>query len=675
MSFLAVRAALLAKPRTMRGWIFLAGVSVTLLTALIAIRPPVFFRFLDSKIYDTLFISSLSSARDAHPDNPVIVDIDEQSLARFGQWPWPRYRVALLLKKIQEQGASVICLDMFFPERDRTSLSVVREEMRKEFGLKLNLEGIPAELGDNDAGLARVLARGSFVLSYDFLFNGEVAPPDGCPSHPLSPAVMGKEGSSPLPEGLFRANGAVCSLPALTGAAASSGFFNVVPDADGVLRRMPLLMEFRGRVYPGLVLATVLQSMGNDAPVLGTDRHGLREIIIRDIAIPVDSRASMLVRFPEKGKHFTKISANDVLSGTVPRNRMEGKIVILGSSAAGLEKLHATPVNPAFPGAEVHAAAISNILNKSFISRPYWAPGAELLTALLFGVVSALLLSWTRSLLGLSFMAAGCVALWLTSGWLMGNRGVFVSPLFPMVTLACNFSIITFIKYLREEKTVKARNKELVVMQNFTIQCLAALTETRDSETGRHIERCQHYVKILCLRLATYPGFAHILDEETIDLLYRSASLHDIGKVGVPDSILLKPGKLTEDEYLEMKKHTVYGREAIERAEHLYGRDVKDSFLRFGKEIAYSHHEKWNGTGYPEGLSGEDIPIFGRIMAVADVYDALICRRRYKPSFTHEEAVEIISRNKGTHFDPLVVDAFLAVKEEFSEVARRFPDD
>ncbi|NMC75275.1 MAG: CHASE2 domain-containing protein [Geobacteraceae bacterium] len=541
--------------------------------------------------------------------------------------------------------------------------------------MRLDLAGIPANMADNDATFSQVLGKGPVVLSYDFLFSGEGTDSDDCPLYPLQPAIMGKPGAPSIPAGLHRATGAVCSVPVLGRAAPASGFFNVIPDADGVLRRVPLLIAFRGRLYPNLALATVLHATGNRSPVLKVSPRGLESIVLGDTAIPVDSRGNLLIRFLEKGRHFTTIPARDVLLGRVPPNRIQGRIVILGSSAAGLEKLHATPLTPALPGAEIHATIIRNILNKEFISRPSWALGAEVTAVLVCGVVSALLLSWTRSLLGLSLIILVGIGLWLASGWMLGSRGIFVSPLFPLVTLGSTFSILTFIKYLREEQTVKSRNRELVVMQNFTIQCLAALTETRDSETGRHIERCQHYVRILCNQLATNPKFSRILDNETIDLLYRSASLHDIGKVGVPDSILLKPSTLSEDEYREMKKHTLYGRDAIERAEHLYGKDVKDSFLQFGKVIAYSHHEKWNGSGYPEGLAGEDIPLFGRIMAVADVYDALICRRRYKPSFSHEEAVEIISRNKGTHFDPLVVESFLAVQEEFRAVARQLPDE
>ena len=174
--------------------------------------------------------------------------------------------------------------------------------------------------------------------------------------------------------------------------------------------------------------------------------------------------------------------------------------------------------------------------------------------------------------------------------------------------------------------------------------------------------------------LAASSNLSPVLNDETIDLLYKSAPLHDIGKVGIPDSILRKPGKLTDDEFEEMKRHTFYGRNAIQSAERKFGKGVNNRFLQFGKEMAYTHHEKWDGSGYPEGLNGEDISFLGRIMAIADVYDALISKRPYKPPFTHEEAVSFIARGKGTHFDPEVVEAFLKVHEKFRKIALELPD-
>lgn len=225
-------------------------------------------------------------------------------------------------------------------------------------------------------------------------------------------------------------------------------------------------------------------------------------------------------------------------------------------------------------------------------------------------------------------------------------------------------------RYLEEE--VHRRTLEVQAIQDVTILAMASLAETRDNETGNHIRRTQHYVKVLAEALSRQPAYAHRLDEKTIGLLFKSAPLHDIGKVGIPDAVLLKPGPFDSDEMTIMKTHTRLGLEAIEHAERQLGMEV--DFLRHAKEIAYSHQEKWDGSGYPEGLSGEAIPLSARLMALADVYDALISRRVYKPPFSHEQAKEIICNGRGSHFDPAVVDAFLAQEERFIEIARTFSD-
>jgi putative two-component system response regulator len=201
---------------------------------------------------------------------------------------------------------------------------------------------------------------------------------------------------------------------------------------------------------------------------------------------------------------------------------------------------------------------------------------------------------------------------------------------------------------------------------------MGALAESRDPETGNHIRRTQRYVKALAFEVAKHDKYKEVLTPEVITSLYKSAPLHDIGKVGVEDKILLKPGKLTDAEFEEMKKHTTYGRDAIAAAETSI--NSADNFLIFAKEIAYSHQEKWDGSGYPEGLSGENIPLSARLMAVADVYDALISKRVYKDAFSHEKAVNIITEGKGSHFEPLLVDCFLNIATEFNNIAQNFVD-
>jgi len=222
------------------------------------------------------------------------------------------------------------------------------------------------------------------------------------------------------------------------------------------------------------------------------------------------------------------------------------------------------------------------------------------------------------------------------------------------------------------EAEVARRVKEVQTIQDTTIMAMGSLAETRDNETGNHIRRTQHYVRALAEELRKSPKFGKDLDDATVEMLYKSAPLHDIGKVGIPDRILLKPGKLTPEEFEIMKTHTTLGRDAILAAEKQL--DAPSSFLQCAREIAYSHQEKWDGSGYPEGLVGPLIPLSARLMAVADVYDALISRRVYKPAMPHEKAVGIIREGKGRHFDPDVVDAFEAVLDQFQKIAAVFQD-
>ena len=232
-------------------------------------------------------------------------------------------------------------------------------------------------------------------------------------------------------------------------------------------------------------------------------------------------------------------------------------------------------------------------------------------------------------------------------------------------------------RYLEDEvaartREVVAKTKEVEALQDVTILAMASLAETRDNETGNHIRRTQHYVKILSNRLQQHPKFSAALTEDVIDMLVKSSPLHDIGKVGIPDSILLKPGRLSPEEFEIMKTHAILGQSAIRHAEEQLGKKV--GFLDFAKEIAYFHHEKWDGSGYPAGIREEQIPVSARLMALADVYDALISWRIYKPAMPHSKAVEIICEGRGKHFDPDVVDAFLETQQEFLTTAEKYSD-
>ena len=224
--------------------------------------------------------------------------------------------------------------------------------------------------------------------------------------------------------------------------------------------------------------------------------------------------------------------------------------------------------------------------------------------------------------------------------------------------------------YLEQE--IANRTREITAIQDVTILAMASLAETRDSDTGNHIRRTQYYVKALAEQLRTHPRFAAVLTDEFIATLFKSAPLHDIGKVGIPDRILLKPGRFEAHEFDIMKTHTTLGCDAIQHAETALGMDV--AFLSMAKDIALSHQEKWDGSGYPQGLAGEAIPVSARLMAVADVYDALISRRVYKSGMPHEKAVGIIIEGRATHFDPDMVDAFVKIQASFQTIAGHYAD-
>ena len=223
------------------------------------------------------------------------------------------------------------------------------------------------------------------------------------------------------------------------------------------------------------------------------------------------------------------------------------------------------------------------------------------------------------------------------------------------------------------EAEVARRMAENQLIQEVSIHALARLAEIRDTETGNHLRRTQEYVRTLALHLSRQASHAAELTPAVIDTLARSAPLHDIGKVGIPDHILRKPGKLTPEEWVVMQTHAALGAEAIEQAERDAARPV--AFLAIAKQIARHHHERWDGSGYPDRLAGEAIPLAARLMALADVFDALTARRVYKPPIRIDDARDMIVAQRGAHFDPAVVDAFEAQLGMFRDIAARFADE
>jgi len=642
--------------------VVLLGLVFVLAVGGLQVFKPPFIASLESLAYDLLI---RSVTRSGTTDAVVIVDLDEKSLDVFGQWPWPRYRVAALLEKIKAMGASSVGLDMVFAEPDRSSPTQLEQQLLREFRIKVQIRGLPDKLHDHDALLADTLARGPYVLGYKFLFGGFERSTADCRLHPLSVLLRHPPGAAENALPFHEASGVVCNLRRLGQAAGASGFFDAVPDPDGRLRRLPLVIHYQDSLYPSLALATFLRARGLNQAMVTLDRWGVESLRVKDLTVPLDAKGNLLLNYRGPRRTFPYVSAADILLDRAPPEVVRDKIVLVGTSAAGLPELRATPLDLASPGVEIHATAIDNILRGDFLQSPTYARGLELGLVGLLGVAASLLLTWAGAAISLLILGAGALAVWLGCQWLLASHGLFVSPVLLLLVLAVEFSGLSLAKFWRAERQARQRNRELLLTQDATIQSLTALGEARDPETGGHILRTQHYIKALATHLSRKAKFRTLLDGTTIEAIHKMAPLHDVGKIGIRDAILLKPSHLSVAEFEEMKKHTVIAHEVFRSAEARLGPNF---FLRIADELAHSHHERWDGNGYPVGLKAEAIPLAGRIMALVDVYDALINRRVYKPPMSHEEAVAQIKAGRGQHFDPEVVEAFIEIQAEFKRI-------
>ncbi len=298
-----------------------------------------------------------------------------------------------------------------------------------------------------------------------------------------------------------------------------------------------------------------------------------------------------------------------------------------------------------------------------------------------YGVCRALKADPATSRIPVIFLTAKSDVEDEAAGLAVGAVDYIAKPVSPPIVLArvrAHLQLKSLRDFLEDknaylESEVERRGRELGTIQDVTMVAMGSLAETRDNETGKHIRRTQSYVLELASRLTGHPRFGAFLSESTPARLFKSAPLHDIGKIGIPDRILLKPGKLEPEEFEIMKTHTTIGRNAILNAEKLF--ETRFNFLVLAREIAYSHHERWDGRGYPDGLAGDAIPAAGRIMAIADVYDALRSRRAYKPAMPHALAADMIEEGSGSHFDPEIVEAFAEVAPRFKEISEAYIDE
>ncbi|MDD2852328.1 MAG: CHASE2 domain-containing protein [Desulfuromonadaceae bacterium] len=650
-----------------RGFLLAVGLFLTIVHALLLIYQPLLMHQAELRLYDLMLSGRVESPK-SHV--PVLVGIDEESLHAYGQWPWPRYRLARLVERLHELGAVVVVLDFLMPEPDRTSPGVIISERLRDN------ETTPVDFRNssddsNSLELAKALAKGTSVLGFYFDFTETTALtehnylpvlPEGLVIHKAADI----DAAWPKPTAMIR------TIEPLRKGVRAEGFTNALHDRDGALRRVPLLLSYNGTCYPSLAMAALL--LTSSERTLRLNRNSSETWLVwNDRHIPLDREGNLLIDFRSDENTFPYYSARSILKGGQAQGALKGKIVLVGPWAKGLGDEHLTPSGKSVGGLNIHATIIDTILSGTFITRPDWAKGAELCAVLCIGILSTLLLS--RSGFGLSLVAVSVTS--IGSYWgmreLLVAKGIYLSPLMPMLTPIVILTVLSSLKYRIEYRKVKQRTLDLIDAQDTIIISMSALAEARDKETGKHILRTQRYVEILIRELTLLPKYAE-LDEGAIELIIKSAPLHDIGKVGIPDCILQKPGALNDSEYAVMKGHTTIGVDALSKTIKGTGHPEQQDFLHYAQQMIESHHERWDGCGYPYGLSGDDIPLSGRLMALADVYDALVSHRIYKEGFSHEKARDMIVQGSGKQFDPEVVTAFYAKNEEFYTVAKEYAD-
>lgn len=622
----------------------IAAVAIVSLTTL----APSLFIALDFHIYDLV---AARVAKATPSERVAIVAIDDRSLQTSGQWPWPRQRVAMLVERLRSLGASVIVLDILFAEPDRTAAPAPGNGPRPT----------------SDELLAESIDRGNVVIGYALRFDQGGAAGDTAALRPLPATLVERPGATPLRDQLFRASGCICPLPLLAARGGPSGFLNVAPDSDGTLRRVPLAMTDGERVYPSLALAAVLTARPSASLRLENQPGRPFRLGLDAGDVPLGERATMMLRYPDPRHPLAHTSAADVLTGSADRSAIVGRIVFVGATAAGLCDAVSTPSDRQLSGVDVQATAAATLAAGQFIAEAPRAGAWEALAAFALALTTAWVVHRRGLRRGLAVGAGLVLVSWVACAWALGQWGWYLSPFLPSAAVGLTAVGLAGVRLRAEQHRAELEARRRRQAQEFIAMSLTGLVEIRDRSTGQHARRTQTYSRLLLERVARIPEFRDELTPDRIALVSLLAPLHDVGKIGIRDAVLNKPGKLTDDEMAEMQRHPIYGYDTIERAEQQAGVDpaFDRDMLQLAKDIVYTHHERWDGLGYPRGLSGREIPFAGRIMAVVDVYDALVETRPYRRRMPHGDAVALIASGRGTQFDPQVVEAFLDVSSDF----------
>ena len=443
--------------------------------ALVYLLAPPFMVLLNNKLMDAIVVCRPT---DASVQGVVIVDIDEATLDHYGQWPWPRYRLARLLDAITKKGAAAIALDMVMAEPDRTSLKALQQAIQEEYGHQLDTHSLPPTALDNDAVMAEALSRGPFVLGYTFLFDTQPKAEEACQLHPVNLLRMTRQGAKLGGQDFHQATGAVCNLERFSKAVSYSGFLNGLPDADGILRRCPLILRYDRDCYPSLALAAILQASHQTQLSFRQTRNGSFQLAYEKKRIPVDRHGYFHICFPAGKEMVPHISAWDLLKGTPSGADFSDALVFVGLSASGLNTVYATPSGKRLADVEIQAHLAESILSNRFIYRGN--------TVLYFEVLLSILLALMYSYCIIRFEMAPVVliggvsafGLWEGSNLLFRNEGILVSPLLPIMTIIACGLFLSLYKYWSRQHQAYQSVKEAVVLMKGSERRLNSIIQT-----------------------------------------------------------------------------------------------------------------------------------------------------------------------------------------------------
>ena len=456
-------------------WTACIGVAVSAVCVLFYLVSPPFVTLLNNKVTDAIVVRHSVGASDTRV---VVVDIDEKTLHKYGQWPWPRYQLARLLEAVAQMGATGIGLDIVMAEPDRTSLKALREAIQREYGFQFETGSMPENVLDNDTVLVDTLTKGPFVLGYEFLFEGSADEKASCRLHPLNLLRIQKQPAANTRDAFYQADSVVCNLARFSDAVSYSGFLNGHPDADGILRRLPLVIRYGQEHYPGLALATLLQAGRHTKMTLLQTTSGPDKLIYGDKAIPVDRQGYLRVRFRTGAAALRHVSALDILTGQMPEKAFKDQIVFIGLSASGLNSVYPTPAGTLLSEVEVHAQMAATILSGNYIRRSADMVYIEVLVSVLLALLYSLCMArfafaWTTGI-----GALGLFGVWLGANLIFRHAQFLFSPFLPAACiLACGVFLPLF-TYGSRQRSARRSVSDAVILMKGSEKKLDAIIQT-----------------------------------------------------------------------------------------------------------------------------------------------------------------------------------------------------